>query len=322
MHDTNRLLALGAALLAVLLISVATWLLVRERSRKLRGRVNEFGVRGRVEKAAADAMPSIRVAAQSDQPFRQRLSRLLGFHPDLPEEQVLAWPVVMLLATGIGLSGWWIAGFYLGKMLALPMGMISAVLGARMIFRWQHRKYCDALFKQVPDALGLILRAVRSGLPMAEALRSVARDMPAPTGPQFARIVGETAIGNSVGSAFFRLYDRTQVTEYGFLAVTLGLQAQTGGSLGETLENLAEIVRKRVALAARAKALASESTTSAVILIILPFICALAMSVIRPGYLNTFWSEQAGFKMMVTGLTLMTLGSLTIRWLIRRATED
>ncbi|WP_191058672.1 type II secretion system F family protein [Geminicoccus harenae] len=323
MPDLRGLLAAGAALLALLLLGIAIWLMARERGRKLRARVRDIGGRARsASDVPVETLPSIRVAAQSDRPFRQRMARLLGFNPELPEEQVLAWPVVAMLAFCIGLLGWWVAGFYLGRMLAFPMGVGSSVLGARMIFRWQHRRYCDALFKQVPDALGLILRAVRSGLPMAEALRSVARDMPAPTGPQFARIVGETAIGNSVDSAFLRLYARTQVTEYGFLAVTLGLQAQTGGSLGETLENLADIVRKRVAMAARAKALASESTASALILIALPFICALAMSLIRPGYLDTFWSDPVGFKMMVTGLTLMTLGALTIRWLIRRATED
>ncbi|WP_027133145.1 type II secretion system F family protein [Geminicoccus roseus] len=322
MVDRDALLAGAAAFLALCLLGLAIWLMLRERGRKLRARVRDVAAKAHPAPAPVDALPSIRVAASSDRPIRQRLARLFSFNPDLPEEQVLAWPVVVLLATGIGLLGWWVAGFYLGQIAALPLALLSGVMGARMIFRWQHRRYCDALFKQVPDALGLILRAVRSGLPMGEALRSVARDMPAPTGPQFARIVGETSIGNSVDSAFLRLYERTHVTEYGFLAVTLGLQAQTGGSLGETLENLAEIVRKRVALAARARALASESTASALILIALPFICAFAMSVIRPGYLDAFWSDPTGFKMMVTGLTLMAFGAMSIRWLIRRATED
>jgi tight adherence protein B len=318
----HGIIAVGAAVLALLMLCIAIWLILRERGRKLRARILEVGTSARAAPAAAKAMPSIRVAAKSDRPLRQRMARLLGFNSDLPEEQILAWPVVAMLGCGIGLLGWWVAGFYLGKVLAVPMGVAAAIFGTRMIFRWQHRRFCDAMFKQLPDALGLILRAVRSGLPMAEALASVARDMPAPTGPQFARIVGETAIGNSVDSAFLRLYDRTQITEYGFLAVTLGLQAQTGGSLGETLENLADIVRKRVTMASRARALASESTTSAMILMGLPFVCALAMAAIRPGYLDVFFDDPSGFKMMVTGLTLMTMGGLSIRWLIRRATED
>lgn len=323
MADLRPFLGAGMALLAVLLLGLAVWLLVREQNRELRDRVRKVRVQAdRTAMPALATAPSIRVAAHSDRPVRQHLARLLSVNPDLPEAQALAWPVVALLAMGLGLAGWWVGGFFLAQIVAVPIGLLVSMLGARMVFSWQHRRYCDALFKQMPDALGLILRAVRSGLPMAEALRSVAREVPAPTGPQFARIVGETAIGNSVETAFLRLYERTRMTEYGFLAVTLGLQAQTGGSLAETLENLADIVRKRVAMGARAKALAAESRASALILMVLPFICALAMSLIRPGYLDTFWSEPAGFKMMVTGLTLMALGGLTIRGLIRRATED
>ncbi len=323
MPDLHHAIAGAAALLAVALLGIAVWLIGRPGNRKLRSRVQEMGaLTSAAPTVAVDAIPSIRIMAISDRPLLQRLARLLRFNPDLPEEQIVPWPLVAVLAAAAGVVAWWIAGFYLGKTLALPLGVLGALLGARAIFQWQHRRFWDALFKQMPDALGLILRAVRSGLPMAEALRSVARDMPAPTGPQFARIVGETAIGNSVDSAFLRLHERTQVTEYGFLAVTLGLQSQTGGSLGETLENLAEIVRKRVALAARARALASESTASSAILMILPFVCALAMSLIRPGYLSPFWYDPAGFKMLVTGLFLMTLGGLSSRWLIRRATED
>ena len=158
---------------------------------------------------------------------------------------------------------------------------------------------------------------------MAEALRSVARDMPAPTGPQFARIVGETAIGTTRGIRLFcGSMSGPRLTEYGFLAVTLGLQSQTGGSLGETLENLADIVRKRVALAARARALASESDR------VVgdpdhPALRVRAGHVADPaGLSDPFWNDPTGFKMLVTGLALMTLGAVTSRWLIRRATED
>jgi tight adherence protein B len=125
----------------------------------------------------------------------------------------------------------------------------------------------------------------------------------------------------SAAPSIRRVYDRSGITEYAFLSVTLGLQSQTGGSLAETLDNLAELVRKRVAMAQRASALAAEAKASAGILVVLPFICVFAMSIIRPGHLSTFFTDPAGFRMMVVGLSLMGLGILTIRWLIRNAQE-
>ena len=98
-------------------------------------------------------------------------------------------------------------------------------------------------------------------------------------------VVGATGVGQSLDQAFLKLYQRSGVTEYAFLSVTLGLQAQTGGSLAETLDNLADTVRKRVAMEGRAKALASESRMSARIVTALPFVAGTAMALLRPGFL-------------------------------------
>ena len=178
------------------------------------------------------------------------------------------------------------------------------------------------VFRQMPDALGLMVRGIRAGLPVAEALRSVSREMPSPTREEYARVVGEMAIGRSVDVALLKLHERTGLTEYAFLSVTLGLQSQTGGSLAETLENLADMVRKRVAMANRAKALAAEARMQAGLLVVLPFIAALAMSFIQPFYIETFTQNPTGRSMAVVGLVMMLFGLLTIRWLIRRAGMD
>jgi tight adherence protein B len=130
------------------------------------------------------------------------------------------------------------------------------------------------------------------------------------------------AIGRPVEAALIRLHERTGLTEYAFLAVTLGLQSQTGGSLAETLDNLADTVRKRVAMAKRAKALAAEARMQAGMLVVLPFIAAFAMSMIQPFYLAAFTENPTGQRMAMVGLFLMLLGLLTIRWLIRQAGRD
>ena len=118
----------------------------------------------------------------------------------------------------------------------------------------------------------MIVRSVRVGIPVMEAIRAVARETPEPTGPEFARLVDQVSIGVSLDDAVLDMARRCGIPEYRFFATALSLQNQTGGTLSETLENLADVIRKRVALAAKGKALASEARTSAMVLAALPIV--------------------------------------------------
>lgn len=135
-------------------------------------------------------------------------------------------------------------------------------------------------------------------------------------------MLGDIAIGRPVEQALLRVYARTQLPEFSFLAVTLGLQAQTGGNLAETLDNLGDTVRKRAAMAKRAHALAAEARMQAGILAALPFLAALAMSQIQPFYIENFTGTPTGKALAVIGFVFMGIGLLAIRWLIRRAGTD
>ena len=209
-----------------------------------------------------------------------RVLRLVRFNTEIP--QTMHWAIVLVIAGAAGVFAGWMVTDWAGSALGALIGLGSTILAARALFGWQHNRYASSVFLQMPDALGLIVRAIRAGLPMAEALRGVAREMPSPTREEFSRIVGDMAIGRQVDAALMRLHERTGLTEYAFLAVTLGLQAQTGGSLAETLDNLSDMVRKRVAMTKRAKAMAGEAKAQAGMLLILPFIAAAAMSFIHP----------------------------------------
>lgn len=310
------------AALALLLFAGAVALFGAASNQQMKDRVRAAGGSAReTDLVAASAVPSIRLSAPTENRLLALLIRLVGYSPEVPQAQVVPWPAVVVAGLATALGAYWRARSWIGPLGAAPIGLLAGGMVVRLIFRWQHRRYKDALFGQIPDALGLIIRAIRAGLPMGEALRSVGREMSAPTKEEFARVVGEIAIGRSIDEAIWRVYERSGITEFAFLSVTLGLQSQTGGSLAETLENLADLVRKRVAMAQRASALAAEAKTSAVILVALPFICVFAMTIIRPNHLSTFFTTQAGFNMMMVGLTLMGFGILTIRWLIRNAQE-
>lgn len=309
-----------AALLGTALLLAVLALLRSGDGPRLRARVRAAGSQGAA--VAVATQPSIRLAGGSRGPVATRLLAALRYDPETPKAHVVPWPVVAIGALLAGtLSGARVASGF-GVWLGVPAGLLSAVLAARAVFAWQKARYCEALFRQIPDALGLVVRAIRAGLPLAEALRSVAREMPSPTRDEFLRVSGDMAVGRSVEQALTRLHRRTGLTEYAFLAVTLGLQAQTGGSLAETLDNLADIVRRRVGMANRARALAAEARMQAGLLVVLPFVAALAMSLLQPFYIDTFLHNETGQSMAATGLVLMLFGLLTIRWLIRQAGRD
>ncbi len=314
-------LLLIAAVLALGLLLGAVALVQAGSGRQLRDRVRSLS--GTAAASPADiVVPSIRIAGTGHGPLVGRFFRFLRFNPDIPQEQVIPWPLVALLGlAAAGLSASRLTDT-LGIPLALVVGLASGLFVARTVFNWQHARYCEAVFQQIPDALGLMVRAIRAGLPLAEALRGISREMPSPSKEEFARVVGDMAIGRPVEAALVRLHERTGLTEYAFLAVTLGLQSQTGGSLAETLDNLADTVRKRVAMAKRAKALAAEARMQAGLLVVLPFVAAFAMSMIQPFYLAAFTENPTGQRMAMIGLFLMLLGLLTIRWLIRQAGRD
>ncbi len=289
----------------------------------MRERVRLAG--GRAEGGAAPVITtqqSIRSRNVDTSPNMTRLFRFIGHKPDMGSSERLPWPVLVLLGIAFGALGAWRSRGWVGDWLFVPAGVLIGIKAMRMLFKRGRSKYAQQLFRQIPDAIGLIIRAIRAGIPMAEALRSVAREMPEPTRGEFGRVVGTVSIGRPVDEAIWTLFHRTELLEYSYLAVTIGLQTQTGGSLAETLENLGEMVRKRVAMAGRARALAGEAKIQAIVMIALPFLAALGLSFIQEGYLDTFISTPTGNNMALTGLTMIGCGALTMRWLTARALKD
>jgi tight adherence protein B len=315
--------AVGASLLLSIILGLVAFIQAGQ-SQKMRGRVQAAaGLSTAVGRAGASSeLPSIRVAERNERAWLNGFLRMLHYYPEAASAYKLPWWMVLAGAGVLGAFSALRLQSVIGPLPAVLLGLVSACLLARTVFNWQFAKYRDAAFAQIPDALGLMVRTVRAGLPMAEALRSVSREIAYPTNEEFGRVVGDIAIGRPLDQSLLRLSERTQLTEYAFLAVTLGLQQQTGGSLAETLENLADTVRKRVALTKRAKALAAEARMQAGILAVLPFLSALAMSAIQPFYIETFTDNPTGRKLAVVGFVFLILGLLTIRWMIKRAGTD
>ena len=199
-------------------------------------------------------------------------------------------------------------------------GCIDGLLIVRFLFGWQRRRYCSRIMRQLPDTLQMVISAVRAGLPVSEAFRTVAREMPEPTREQFTFVNAEMAVGRPTEEALRNVYHRTQVAEYAIFSVTLAVQAKAGGRLAETLQTLADTVRERIALAGRARALAAEAKLSARVLAAVPFVAALGLYVERPESLDPLFHDPRGRMLFAIGIVSLIMGIITMSQMIRRGT--
>lgn len=150
-----------------------------------------------------------------------------------------------------------------------------------------------------PDAIELLVRGLRSGLPVAETLGVVAAEIPGPVGEEFKAAVERMRIGRTMEEALQATADKLGTPEFQFFVITLAIQRETGGNLAETLSNLADVLRKRAQMKLKIKAMSSESKASAYIVGALPFIVFAMIWWINPNYIGDFFIDE---RLIVTGL--------------------
>jgi len=309
-------------LLVVLCVSIAV-LLRDSRDRRLQERLEQIAsVVVKDESQSGPAAVVIRRTTSDLSPMAGLAQRALRFTPESPEANVISWKLVVLIGVAVGFAASYVLGNLAGPATGLPAGIVVGFLTIRFIFTWERNRYASALFKQLPDMIELLVSATRAGLPISEAMRNVAKEMMSPTKEAMAVAVNELAIGRPVDEAMLKLYERTGLAEYAIVAVAIGVQSQTGGALAESLQNVAEIVRQRLTIAARARALASEAKASAVILVALPFVSGGALAIVNPGYLDLLFTDPRGIRLLSYGIVFMVLGVLTMRWMINNAVSE
>ncbi len=160
-----------------------------------------------------------------------------------------------------------------------------------------------------PDAIELLVRGLRSGLPVSETLGVVAQEVPGPVGQEFKLVIERMKIGRTMEEALQETADRLNTPEFSFFCITLAIQRETGGNLAETLSNLADVLRKRSQMKLKIKAMSSESKASAYIVGALPFIVFIMIYWINPGYIGGFFTEDRLIVAGLGGLTWMSIGA-------------
>jgi tight adherence protein B len=250
------------------------------------------------------------------------IARLLNVPLDVPLAHVVAPIVVFGFGIGGAVFGTWVCHFLLSFLMSVVAGLASGVFLVRGIFNWEIGRYQSKLINQLPDAVQLVVSATRAGLPVLEAFRAIAEEMPSPTHEEFTRVVSEMGLGTTADAALLSMYQRTGVTEYAIFAVTIGVQSRSGGRLAETIHNLAEIVRERLVITARANALAGEAKLSGIIMAILPLVSGVLQFFTNRDQIALLFTDPRGNKLLAIGIVTLLMGALTMRQLIKGATKD
>jgi tight adherence protein B len=213
-----------------------------------------------------------------------------------------SWTVVQFsqVVVGLGLvvalaiylrSGHLVMSLFIGSAIGfgLPHMVVGHFIKRRLTKFTQH----------FPDAIDLLVRGLRSGLPVTETLQVVAKEIPGPVGEEFKLVTERIKIGRSMEDALQESANRLQTPEFSFFCITLAIQRETGGNLAETLSNLGAVLRSRAQMKLKIRALSSESKASAYIVGSLPFLVFIMIWWVNPEYLAGFFTEE---RLMIAGL--------------------
>lgn len=212
------------------------------------------------------------------------------------------WTVTQYLYTSIGLAlGVAVVVFVLSRAPLLSLG-VGVFLGAGLPHFWVGRlinKRTNAFITKFPDGIELLVRGLRSGLPVTETLQIVSTEVPGPVGYEFKAVIDRIKVGKTMEDALQDTADKLGIAEFNFFTITLAIQRETGGNLAETLSNLADVLRKRAQMKLKIRAMSSESKASAYIVGSLPFLVFFAILYINPDYMLTFFTDD---RLIVAGL--------------------
>lgn len=315
--------ALGYLLVEIL--SIAGILLfggsiyVRKRNERIHRRVSTISLRRTME--GGEPARTLTVATHS--PLWRLAQRLLfGLDP------LRYWsgppPFLAMVAAGL-LASLATFGVAAGTGLAFPFSAGLALAAGLLAVRWVvgvwRRRNENALVDLFPEAIDMLVRMLRSGLPITSAITAVSQESRAPVSTVLDAVSGQISIGIPLDEALTEAADRIRLPDFRFFSVAVSLQRATGGNLAATLEAMSELLRKRKAMRMKARATSAEVRTSAIILAALPFAIAVGLFVVSPEYVLLLLKDPRGQVLLAAAGLSLVLGGATMHLILRHALE-
>ncbi len=198
----------------------------------------------------------------------------------------------------------------LGIAIVFGLGLPRWVVG--FLGKGRRKKFSS----HFADAVDVIVRGIKSGLPVHDCFKIIARESPAPLGPEFQKLVEGLGVGLTLQQALDKMYERMPTPELKFFAIVIGIQQKTGGNLAEALANLSTVLRARKMMGEKIKALSSEATASAGIIGSLPPAVMILVSMTTPAYMAKLFTDPRGQFMLFVAVAMMTLGVFVMKKMI------
>jgi tight adherence protein B len=237
----------------------------------------------------------------------------------------------LLMRAGLDVSPrqFWVASGVVGVVcgvlahlsgVPLVVALVASLAGAigvpRWVLKYITKRRQDVFLNDFADAIDVMVRGLKSGLPVNDALKVIAGEMQAPVGPEFAEVVEGQRIGISIDQGIERMFERVPLAEVNFLSIVVMIQQKTGGNLAEALNNLSRVLRDRKKLKAKIVAVSQEAKASAVIVGSLPFLIMGGILLVSPNYLNPLFETEIGHILLVVSGLWMLTGILVMRKMI------
>jgi tight adherence protein B len=286
-------------------------------------RVQTIGATGKVEKVRRT---TVEVAATRRRQIVQNLKTV-----DRAERKQSLSLDARLSQTGLSMSiqTFWIASaalavvimvaafvFSHNPLIALALGAGAGVGAPRWTIGMLASRRRQKFTAEFPNATDIIVRGVKSGLPINECLKVIARESPQPLGEEFGRLVENMAIGLTTDQALEKLYGRMPTAEVRFFSIVLAIQQKTGGNLAEALGNLSSVLRARKLMVEKIKALSGEAVASAFIIGAMPPGVMILIQLMTPSYMAPMFNDPRGHVMLLGGAAWMAIGIFVMRRMI------
>ena len=204
-----------------------------------------------------------------------------------------------------------------GSLLVAAAAAVAGGAGLPQIaLRWLSRRRITKFIASLPTAIDIIVRGVRSGLPLGDTIRVAAEECDNPVRGEFRKIVQATTVGLTLPEAVERMAQRVPVAETNFFSIVISIQGQAGGNLSEALSNLSRVLRERKKMKAKIGAMSMEAKASAVIIGLVPFVVVGALYVSSPKYVSLLWTTTHGQWIAAAAIGWMAIGVVMMKKMV------
>ncbi len=204
----------------------------------------------------------------------------------------------------------------LGLIPSLGVGFAAAFGLPFWILSFLKKRREAKFLQHFPDAVDVIVRGIKSGLPLMDCLKVIVGDSQEPVKSEFRTIVESQAVGLPLGEACLKLYERMPVAEANFFGIVIFIQQKGGGNLSEALGNLSRVLRDRKKMKAKIQAMSMEAKASGAIIAALPLVVMVLVYLTSPQYISLLWTEKLGNFLLAASAIWMSLGVFVMRKMI------